>query len=152
MGTSRSPAELAMKLRKAGGAIDGAAKDGVFKASMLVKTSVLAELHGVTRLRGVGKRGAKISVGFRVGGVTNPSSLVRMRGPAHLIEGDTKAHKIEPKGKKRAILTPAGPRASANHPGTRGKHPWEKGVKRALPNIPKVMMDEQVASLRRFFG
>lgn len=157
MGTSRSAGELARKMTQAGRAIDGAAKDGVFKSALLVKTSVMGELGGVTRLRGVGKRGAKIGVRFDVKPGNNPSARVRATGPFHLIESDTKPHKVTPKGKgrnkRRAINIPGiGPRASAKHPGTKGKHPWEKGVRRALPRVPQVMMSEQVASLRRFFG
>lgn len=152
MGTSSSPGELVRKLSKAGGAIDGAARDGVFKAALLVKTSVLSEMH-TTRLRGVGKKGAKIGVRFDVKGTKNPTALIRATGPFHLLERDTKAHDITPKKKKKALSIPGvGPRASAHHPGSRGKHPWEKGIKRVDGKIPQVIMREQAASLRRFFS
>lgn len=154
MSTSRSPAELARKLRQAGGAIDGAAKDGVGKAALLVKTSVLGELGGRTRLRGVGKKGAKIGVRYDIKGTGNPTALVRATGPFHLIERDTRPHDVSPKGKRKAINIPGiGPKAYATRAGgSKGRHPWEKGVNRALPIIPRVMMEEQSRSLRRFFG
>lgn len=154
MGTSRTPAELASKFRHAGGAVRGAARDGVGKAALLVKTSVLSQLP-TTRLRGVGKRGAKIGVRYDIKGTQNPTALVRATGPFQLIERDTKAHKIEPKKRrsgKRAIVTPQGPRAWAFHPGTKGKHPWEKGVQLAIPKVRTTMVSEQAKSLRRFFG
>lgn len=151
MGTSRSATELATKLRHAGGAIDGAAKDGVRKSALFVKQSVISEMHGVSRLRGVGKKGAKIGVRFDVKGTQNPTALVRATGPFHLLERDTRAHDITPR-KKKAINIGGNIRASAHHPGTKGKGPWTKGIGRSLPAIPKVMMEEQVRSLRRYFG
>lgn len=152
MGTSRSPADLARKLANAGSAMDGAARDGVFKAALLVKTSVQQELGGVKRLRGVGKRGANIGVRFDIKG-KNATALVRMTGPAQLLERSTRPHEIRPRRKKRAInIGGVGPRAYAHHPGTKGKHPWAKGLVRAVPKVPDVVMTEQVRSLRRYFG
>lgn len=158
MGTSRSVSELAGKLTRAGDAIDGAAKDGVSKAALLVKTSVLAQLQaaGVRngRLRGVGAKGARIGVRYDVRGTKNPTALVRATGPFHLIERTTQPHEITPKGKKKQALSipGIGPRARANHPGSPGRHPWRLGVQAAVPKVPPVMMAEQVRSLRRFFG
>lgn len=153
MGVSRLPAELASKLRHAGGAIDGAARDGVFKAALLVKTSVVAQI-GTTRLRGVGRKGAKVGVRFDVKGQQNPTALVRATGPLHLLERSTRPHEIRPKrrGGKAVVISGVGPRAYAHHPGTKGKHPWERGLARALPQVPEVMMREQQQSLRRYFS
>lgn len=153
MGRASSPAVLARKLRQAGGAVDGAARDGVFKSALVVKTSVLGELR-VRRLSGVGRRGARVGVRFDVRGKTNPTALIRATGPVHLIERDTRPHKIAPRGKKAKVLSipGVGPRASAKHPGTKGKHPWERGVGRVIHRIPAVLRDEQFDSLRRFFG
>lgn len=157
MGTSRSVGDLASKLIRAGDAIPRAARDGVSKSALLVKTSVLAELqsagvHG-GRLQGVGKKGAKVGVRYTVAGTDHPTALVRATGPFHLIESDTKPHDIKAK-KKQAINIPGiGARASAhNTGGSRGKHPWAKGVDRAIPLVPELMFAEQVKSLRRFFG
>lgn len=152
MGRSSSPADLTRKIRQAGGAINGAARDGVFKSALLVKASVMSELR-TTRLSGVGKRGAKVGVRFNVRGRTNPTVLIGATGPFHLIERDTRAHTITPKRKRRAIVIPGvGPRAYAKHPGTRGKHPWRSGVNKAIPRVGRVMREEQFDSLRRFFG
>jgi hypothetical protein len=157
MGTSRSAGELSRKLRGAAGAIEGAARDGVGKSALMVKKSVQAELVRVGvrggRLRGVGKKGARIGVRYDVKGTKNPTALVRATGPFHLIERGTKPHTITPKKKGGAInIAGTGPRRFAKHPGTRGKHPWAKGVNRVLPLVPKVMAREQSASLNRYFG
>lgn len=85
------------------------------------------------RLSGVGKRGARISVGYNVRRDGDRSSaLVIARGPWQLVEGDTKAHTIPrqrftKKGRRtaatrrRVVRTPYGPRSVVNHPGTKGK-------------------------------
>jgi hypothetical protein len=134
-------------------AVEAAAKVGVAKAALLVKTSVQAELGGVTRLRGVGKRGAKIGVRYDITKTARtPSATVRMVGPAHLLERDTRAHPIAPKGTK--VLHLANGQFVArveDHPGTRGKHPFEHGVDKSAPLVPRVMFQEQIASLRKVF-
>jgi hypothetical protein len=127
-------------------------------AALAVKTSVLGELQvaGVKdgKLRGVGKKGAKVGVTFVVTGNT---ALVRATGPFPLIESDTKAHRIPKvrgsRARRRVIVIPGvGVRSFANHPGTHGKHPWEKGVVAAVPIAAKA---EQVAlgvALRKAYG
>lgn len=109
-------------------------------AALAVKASVTAQMAaaGVNggRLRGVGKRGAKIGVRYDI---TDKKALVRATGPFHLIERDTKAHRIPrerktTRAKKRTVNIPGvGLRAYAEHPGTSGKHPWKKGVVAAMP-------------------
>lgn len=109
-------------------------------AALTVKTSVLTQMQaaGVTngRLRGVGKKGAKIGVRYDFGG--RKTALVRATGPFHLLERDNKAHRIPKergsRARKRVVVIPGvGVRAFAQHPGTKGKHPWEKGVVAAIP-------------------
>lgn len=112
--------------------LDAAVKAGVFQAALAVTESVRAELPSSGRLRGVGRRGAKISVGFDIRGTSNPTALIAARGPLHLLERDTRAHTIVPKT-RGALATPYGVRASVQHPGTKGKHPFERGVTRAVP-------------------
>src|SRR5690242_12676640 len=64
-------------------------------AALAVKTSVLAQMQaaGVDngKLRGVGKRGAKVGVRYDI---ANNRALVRATGPFQLLERDTKAHQI----------------------------------------------------------
>jgi hypothetical protein len=109
-------------------------------AALAVKTSVLGQMQiaGVDngRLRGVGKRGAKIGVRYDFGGRT--TALVRATGPFHLLESDTKTHRIPKergaRARKRVVVIPGvGVRAFAQSRGTKGKHPWAKGVVAAMP-------------------
>lgn len=139
----------------------GAQRDGVRAGALLVTTSVRRELARAApsgRLSGVGRRGARLSVGFDAPRSTsNPVALVRARGPWQLIENRTRAHTIVAKRRRRAqtrraaVLTPAGPRASVNHPGTRGKHPWERGVRVAEPRILPTMQAEVHAAMVKAF-
>lgn len=127
-------------------------------AALAVKTSVLEQLQAAgvkdQRLRGVGKKGAKVGVNFSVAGST---ALVKATGPFHLIESNTKPHRIPkergPRARRRVVVIPGvGVRAFADHPGTKGKHPWEKGVGAAVPVAAKA---EQVAlglALRKAYG
>lgn len=104
-----------------------------------VKTSVQAQMSvaGVQngKLRGVGKRGAKVGVRYDLVGKT---ALVRATGPFHLIERDNKDHRTPKvrgaRARKRLVVIPGvGVRAFANVKGTKGKHPWAKGVIAAVP-------------------
>lgn len=111
----------------------------VLVAAQTVKTSVRSQLAaaGVEngKLRGVGKKGAKVGVRYDILG---DKALVRATGPFQLIERDTKAHRIPKvrgaRARKRVVVIPGvGVRAWANHPGTKGKHLWAKGVVAAVP-------------------
>ena len=51
------------------------------------------------------------------------------------VASGTKRHRIEPTGGRRAVITPKGPRASVNHPGTRRRDLFGKATKRAQPKI-----------------
>lgn len=127
------------KTARMGGELRRLERNMVVVAAQTVKTSVQTQLAaaGVQngKLRGVGKRGAKIGVRYDVAGDT---ALVRATGPFQLIERDTKAHRIPKvrgaRARKRVVAIPGvGVRAWANHPGTKGKHPWAKGVVAAIP-------------------
>lgn len=115
----------------------------VLIAAVSLKKSVEAQLliAGVDngKLRGVGKKGAKVGVRYDLAGKT---ALVRATGPFQLIENATKAHRIPrtrgTRARKRYVVIPGvGVRAWANHPGTKGKHPWAKGVAAAIPIAEK---------------
>lgn len=140
MGVSRSPGQLAQKLRYAATAMQKTETAGLNKAALFTKTVINKEIERVApgrRMRGVGRRGARVGAGYTVRGHT---ATISARGPLHLLERGTKPHEITPKkrGKKKAVVTPYGPRRRIVHPGTRGKHPWRKGVEKARPLVPKV--------------
>jgi hypothetical protein len=132
--------------------LNAAVKAGVFQAALAVTESVRQELPSSGRLRGVGRRGAKIGVGFNIVGATNPVALVAARGPVHLIERDTAAHQITVRGRGAAALsTPAGPRRSVQHPGTTGQHPFEHGVARAVPVAEEIIRRTTFAAYAEAF-
>jgi hypothetical protein len=159
MGVSRTPLELAFKLATYEKLVGVANKDGVAKAALFVTTAIRTQTKQVVpsmRLSGVGRSGAKIGAGFDLIGVANPTALVRARGPFHLIERDTKPHTISPRARRRGgkavRLADGSVRRSVEHPGTRGKHPFEKAVRASMPLVPLVYGREQTKALARVFG
>lgn len=136
--TDSLPAFLA-KTTRMEGELRNFERNMVLVTAKAVKTSVQAQMAaaGVQngKLRGVGKRGAKIGVRYDVAGKT---ALVRATGPFHLIERDNKDHRT-PKirgaqARRRVVVIPGvGVRAYANVKGSKGKHPWAKGVVASVP-------------------
>jgi len=127
------------KTSKMEGELRNLERNTVKVAALAVKTSVTAQMAaaGVKdgKLRGIGKKGARVGVRYDITGKT---ALVRATGPFHLIERDTRAHRIPKqrgaRARKRVVVIPGvGVRAYADHPGTKGKHPWAKGVAAAIP-------------------
>lgn len=156
MGTSRSPAELAAKFNKFDKYLVGAQREGVRAGALLVTNAVRAELRTAVpsgRLSGVGVRGARVSVGFDAPkSDKNPQALVRMRGPAHLVESPTRPHAIKHRRKRALAGGGFGPVAGVKqHPGTRGKHPWAKGVAKAQPRVLGEMDKAVFASMVKAF-
>lgn len=153
----------------------------VGKAALVIKTAVQANLVSALgpnqRMSGVGRRstaskgGAKVGVRYDVKGKKNPTALLRMTGPAQLVERDTKPHTIIPRsvGRVQGRRTKDNRRAAkqnlydalfggtfggggkplalgngrfamrVQHPGTKGKHPFERGVERARPAAERIL-------------
>lgn len=145
-------AEFANKCQKAAPNLREAQKRGLGAGAFVVKQTIQAQPGYANRLRGVGQKGAKLNVRYTV---LDKAAVVFAVGPFHLLERDTKSHRIQPKarrrGGKRAILTPAGPRAYANHPGTRGKHPFARGVDVARPLVGRAIHAEMSRGLVKAF-
>lgn len=107
---------------------------GITEASQLTKTSILA--LAPARLSGVGKRGAKLGVKYRVSkSGDGAQSQINATGPFQLIERDTRAHSEPRKHRPRRYnaIPGEGVFSHVEHPGTKGKHPFERGVLAALP-------------------
>lgn len=141
------------RLNKLPSAVVQANKKAVERAAFAMKTSVQRQRGFTSRLRGVGRSGARVGVRYDVRGVKNPTAIVRATGPFHLIESDTKAHEIAPRsrrrgGGKRAVFTPYGPKARVQHPGTKGRHPFARGVEASLPAVRKIMGSAMTSSIR----
>lgn len=150
-----SPIVAAAKFHKAAVRVGNSSEKGEQKAALFVKKTILA--NSPARLRNVGKRGAKLGVGYRpyVGGGT----IVAARGPWPIIEWDTKAHVIGGgRSKKREVrsylqfMTGDIRLGPIRHPGTEGKHPFAKGVALARPAIPRIVDAEVKSALLGVFG
>lgn len=154
----QTPAKFAVKMRRAGNALKTDQQGVVAAAALELKKAVTLRL-AVAAPRGrlnVGKRGARIGVRYKLEAT---SATVFMFGPAQLIERDTRPHRIprETIGrgrKKRANTKPisipgVGVRQSAMHPGTKGKHPWERGVTAGLPRARAAANDFYAQALRK---
>lgn len=165
--TAKTPAEFARQAGRFPTILEKATRAGVESMAREVKKDVEGQLRraGIPsggRLRGVGRRGARVGSRYDVTGFQNPTALVRMFGPAHLIEGPTRPHQIprasrisrgRRRGQRRYVVIPGvGVRSRAMHPGTRGKYPWKFGVAKAKPKLPTIQMKFYVDSVKKTFG
>jgi hypothetical protein len=126
---------------------------GVRAGAVVMTGAVRGSILGSTRggvLRGVGRSGAKVGARYVVLG-NRPAALVRATGPLHLLERDTKAHQMPKAGGARAkpYRTPYGPRRRVNHPGSKGKHPFEKGIAASIDPARRAMAAEVTAGVTR---
>lgn len=134
------------KLSAVSAAIPAAERAGVQAAAMVAKASILTS----ARSRRAKPRSRWVSVDQR-GTTQNPAALLQLRGArAYWAERGTKAHDITPR-RKKAILTPAGPRASAHVRGVKAKHFWAPGVQSAAKPAAAAHDDALRAALRQGF-
>lgn len=124
-------------------------------------------MSGVGRARG--RQGnAKVGVRYDIRGGEVPWSKIKATGPLHLLERDTGGRVIRSaylrgagrkysgqkapiqgpglmgrnfRGDRRAVLNipGIGYRRSARHPGTKGKHPFAIGQKKAIKPVQRIM-------------
>lgn len=154
--------QFVAKLEAAQAGLSQAATVGVVSAARYAGRSVEAIMPN--RLSGVGKRGARL--GTRVypprRGAASVDALLRVTGPAQLIERDTAAHDIPRQrtagGRRRraankVLAFPDGGfrRGPVHHPGTSGQHPFARGVTAALPAVGRIMDEPYAAVLRSIF-
>jgi hypothetical protein len=129
--------------------------------------------------RGVGDTsGARVGVRYHLEGKGwQPEAFFKATGPLQLIERDTDPHVIRSthlsgRGRRGLIgptlpstfklkkvtgptLSPVlnipgiGYRRSARHPGTSGRHPWEKGKRKAEPVIHGIMRKSMFTTIKR---
>jgi hypothetical protein len=107
------------------------------------------------RLRGVGRGGATIGARGIVLGSAGSEALgeVRPIGPFHLIERDTRPHQIPREGnvgRKYAVFG-GNVYSRADHPGTKGKHLFERGSLLAAAGVERIYAEETELALRRVF-
>lgn len=133
---TQTVAQFAERCLKAGAVMKVAEREMVRAAALTVTTAERSAIsdatHGSMFLSGVGKKGAKVGASFLMLPSAQPTAVVRATGQLHLLERPTKAHTIVPK-RRRALATHVGVFARVQSPGTKGKHPWEKGLAVGLP-------------------
>ena len=117
---------------------------GVANAALIVTGAIRGEIRSATggdnRLSGVGARGARVGARYDVKGTSNPTAIIRATGPLHIIEHTMPPHQITPRGRRRAKrgnrflsgakvlhMSNGGYAASAEHPGSPAKKPFERG-------------------------
>jgi len=116
--------------------------------------SALTSAVGGNRLRGVGARGARVGVRYRVFGTSSSATgILQYTGPVHLVNNATSPHEIEPR--RRKALAPssrAWAAARVEHPGTRGRDFAGPAEKVVLANAKRVIDAETRARFRAGFG
>lgn len=145
-----------------------------------IKTEIDAATNGGI-LRGVGAYNGGSRTGARVGvqkiNLAPSEVLLQATGPLHLIENDTSAHTIPQTTRTRRLRTTSGKlsrkRVSTgkavsgvqplkingtwvmgpvHHPGTRGKHPFEKGIIAGSAAVTTQAFETFYAGVRSIFG
>lgn len=174
MGSSSSVGELIGKLEKAAQALEKSRTTALKAGSAEAKKQIEAARNVVApsgRLRNAGKNGAALSVRSAIAGDT---ATVSASGPWPLIESDTPRHVIGAASrnvKRQGPVLPGarklggvrqrgggvrlpngGIRRSVVHPGTKGKHPFRKGVAAALEPATEAMSKTVVEAVFQSFG
>jgi hypothetical protein len=157
MGTSRSVAELAGKFSKAAATMSKDRKTAVGAGALATKKIILAEASakGVSPSSKIA--GKKWSVRYKIAGSVDPSALVAINGPFHLVDNPTAAHTIGPRTKgrrksgKKAVSFGGIARASVKHPGTKGKGIFPVAKAKAAVVAPRIMAESILDGFARTF-
>lgn len=145
MGTHDDMAYVTHMANRLGAGLEEAHRRAVVGVASHVAKGIRGEIRGATGgdMRLSGARNARIGIktGYSLGGAT-PSVSLTPTGPLMLIEENTPPHSIRPRSKKALKI---GDRfaARAQHPGTRGKHPWKRGVAKSESTAGRIY-DEAV--------
>lgn len=153
MGTSTSVDAFASKIAAGGKAIEKAEKVTIAESAQAGKKIMQANM-GFTRLRGVGKKGAKVGVRYKIVGGSHPSALLSYFGAVHLVNNNTSPHRIEPKAGRRgakALNVGGNLRANADHPGTRGKKFFEHSKPQVATAAGKIQQRNVSTTLRSIY-
>lgn len=139
---------LAAKFQRLAKTTERVNRGAVTKAAQAGKSIAQREMSakGVTPGKKL-KVGRAVNVFYTVKGGADAAATIALRGPAQLVNNPTQAHRIEPRkrsgrrhGGKKALTIGQNLRASANHPGTKGKKFWEASeaeMRRKLPEVVK---------------
>lgn len=168
-------AQFAAKTAQLGGAVQAGQERGVRAGALRATTIIRAEIResvpsGQLKMAGKPK---KVGAGFRM--LAGASAKISAQGPLHLVERDTSSH-YEPRdatssrvsyrlrggqlratekrrrgraGKAKGVSIPGiGFRRFVVHPGTKGKHPFERGQLRARAELGRIILDEVADGIR----
>lgn len=101
-----------------------------------MEESVVVVTKNITAL--IPGRGKKFGVRSEMtGGDSSWQALILPTGPFAFIERDTKPH-VEPRDSNAVVAYDGLVYSKVNHPGTRGKHPFERGSKLAEAEVPRI--------------
>lgn len=145
--------DLGRKFDRMGSEVHRAVPSAVRAGALALTTAVRAEIQRATgdgRLSGVGRNGARVGARFDQRGPNQ--AVVKATGPLHLIERDTKPRTIQPKkrrGAKALRLADGSFVASAQHPGTKGKHPFAKGIQKGRPAAERAVRNPVSLALKK---
>lgn len=152
---SKASNDLAKRIGKLSTAVKKGERDTLIKGGLAGKDEHSKRIRrdsGDGRLSGVGRNGAR--VGARFDAVARGVEF-KATGPLHFLANPMSPHKITPKKRSRAkvlAIPGIGPRASAMHPGTRGKDTWNKATPDARKAVADAFHDRQVNIIRRALG
>lgn len=150
---------MSRRLNKVAREVQGAGKPAATKAATVMRDAVVQEVKpasgGDMRLSGVGRKGAKVGARYNVTADASGdvSAVISATGPLHFVENDTKAGPRHRRRGRRGLSPSfgAGPVAPKMHPGTKGKHPFMRGVEKSRANAVKVLRAAQREALKRGF-
>ena len=163
MGTSRNPAELAGKFGRLIGDLERGdlTREAVEAAAVEYKQAGLLAYRRATggdlKLSGVGRSGARLGVRYsEPTGTTNVATVVRVTGPAHLIDHATKPHRIPRergrRARRRVVVIPGvGVRAYANHPGKPANPTFHPAMRLRRPRAMRAFVIRIDKGMRRRF-
>lgn len=176
MGTSKSAGEFAEKITKMALVTKERQKQVVDQGALTGKEIIISQAAA----RGVSLNsriaGGKWGVRYDTKGFNNPTSLLRITGPFHLVENDTRPHaiyrraaRVRGRGSRRAnranqlaqafggVGAYSGGslkfngsvyRKVVDHPGTKGKHIFRDAKKKIGKAVPVVMSQRIVGGWR----
>lgn len=154
------PADLARRIAKIEKAIEASERDSIRRAAIVAKEAQLAQMRSdvganlrLDRVRS--GKGAAIGARYNLSGKgAAASATVKATGPVPLVANPIKPHRIPRAGRRRrgVLAIPGiGVRASAEHPGTRGKDTWNVGRREAEPRVTQIIQRNTDAAVVRAF-
>jgi hypothetical protein len=151
--------DLTKRIHALDKAIERDGRDTLKAAAQAAKEAQLETMTGdaggdlrLSRVRS--GRGAKIGASYSVRQTGDKfTAEVKATGPLPLLANPIPAHAMPKKGRRRKVLAipGVGVRASAQHPGTKGKDTWNRGREKAEPRVTKVIQGRTDKSVRRAF-